>query len=221
MVGPGEALLGVAVAPEEIGLPRAIGGDAGHLVDFRLVGDRVGGVGRCRGDDEVDLVAEDQIVGDFRSAVAARLAVLADDLHRISLAAADKARSENAAHSLEDEIVGLAEARQRPRARADMADLDDAALGVDRDDPQHCGCRQRAQAAGDNPAARYRPGLGAITHRFRHNFLPMDASLGCCNYSKGTVASSCQTIANAKRNKCGAGLCLIIGRGISGSRRHP
>src|SRR5262249_60331606 len=79
VVGPGEALGRIALAPEEIGLPRTVGGDAGNLVDLGLVGDGIRGVGRRRGDDEIDLVAEDEFGGDLGGAAAARLAVLADD----------------------------------------------------------------------------------------------------------------------------------------------
>src|SRR5271167_5090744 len=110
MVGPGEALLGVAVAAEEIGLPRAIGGDAGDLVDLGLVGDRVGGVGRRRRQDQVDLVAQDQFRRDLGGAVAGGLAVLGDDLDRVGLAAADEALGEDAVDLFEDEAVGFAEA---------------------------------------------------------------------------------------------------------------
>ena len=121
MIGPGEALLRIAVAAEEVGLPRAIGGDARHLVDFGLVGDRIGGVGRIGGDDEIDLVAQDQLGGDFRGARAARLAVLADDLHRIGLAAALQPGLQDVVHLIEDEAVGFAEAGERPGLRADDA----------------------------------------------------------------------------------------------------
>ncbi len=50
-------------------------------------------------------------------AVAGRLAVLGDDLHRIGLAAADEALRKNAVDLFEDEAVGLAEAGQRPGLR--------------------------------------------------------------------------------------------------------
>ena len=61
---------------------------------------------------------------------------------------------ENAAHLLEDEAVGLAEAGERAGARADVADLDDAALGVGRDHPQHGGRRHGAEAGADERAPR-------------------------------------------------------------------
>ena len=79
---------GIAVAAEEIWLPGTIGGDAGHLVDLGLIGHRVGGVGRGRRQDQVDLVRQDEFGRHFRGACAARLAVLADDLDLIGLAAA-------------------------------------------------------------------------------------------------------------------------------------
>ena len=49
LIGPVEAFGRIALAAEEIRLPRAVGGDAGHLVDLGLVGHRIGGVGRARG----------------------------------------------------------------------------------------------------------------------------------------------------------------------------
>src|SRR5512138_3251652 len=109
MVGPGEAFFRIALASEEVRLPRAIGGDARHLVDFGLIGNRVGRVRRCRGNDEIDLVAEDQFGGDFSSPVAARLAILGDDLDLVSLAAIFQAFGEDRAYLVEDETIGLSE----------------------------------------------------------------------------------------------------------------
>ncbi len=80
VIGVLEPFRRIAVAAKEIGLPRAVGGDAGHLVDLGLIGHRVGGVGRRGGDDDVDLVAKDQVGGHFGGAVRVRLAVLRDDL---------------------------------------------------------------------------------------------------------------------------------------------
>ena len=144
MIGPGEALRWIALAAEEIRLPWAVGGDAGNLVDLGLVGDRIGGVGRGGGDDEVDLVAEDQLGGHLGGAAAARLAVLGDDLHRIAPSADAQAGGEQAAHLIEDEAVGLAEAGERAGLRADVPDLDGARLGTGRDHAQH---RRRGKGA--------------------------------------------------------------------------
>jgi hypothetical protein len=80
----------------------------------------------------IDLVALDQFGGDFGGAAAARLAVLGDDLDLVGLAAALQALAEDAAHLIEDEGVGLAEAGERTGARADVADLDDLGLGARR-----------------------------------------------------------------------------------------
>ena len=74
---------------------------------------------------------------------------LADDLHRIGAPAALQAVGQNAAHLLEDEAVGLAEARERTGARADVADLDHAALRVGGDHPQH---RRRRDGADERAA---------------------------------------------------------------------
>jgi hypothetical protein len=72
----------------------------------------------------------DRISSEATSAAAARLAVLADDLHLIGLAAALQAFAQDGAHLFENEGVGFAEAGQRTGARADMADLDDLGLGA-------------------------------------------------------------------------------------------
>ena len=80
MVGVFEAGGRIAIAPEEIGLPGAIGGDARHLVDLGLIGHRIDGVRRRGGDDDIDLVAKNQISRHFGGAVRVGLAVLRDDL---------------------------------------------------------------------------------------------------------------------------------------------
>ena len=123
MIGPGEPLGRIALAAEEIRLPGTIGGDAGDLVDLGLIGDRIGGVRRRRRDDEVDLVAEDQLGGDLGGAAAARLAVLADDLHLIGAPAALQPVGENTAHLFQDESVGFTEACERAGPWTDVADL--------------------------------------------------------------------------------------------------
>src|SRR5262249_28389226 len=152
--GPGEALGRVALAPEEIRLPRTVGGDAGNLVDLGLVGDRIGGVGRRRREDEIDLVAEDELGGDLGGAAAARLAVLADDLDLVGAPAALPTLGQDPGALFEDEAVGFAEARERTGLRADVTDLDDAALGVGRDHLQHRRRRNGAEAGADERSAR-------------------------------------------------------------------
>jgi hypothetical protein len=153
MIGPGEAFLGIAVAAEEIRLPRAVRGDAGDLVHLGLVGDRVGGIGRGRRDDEIDLVARDQLGGDFRGARAARLTVFADDLDLIGVAAALQPRFEDLVHLVDDEPIALAETGERPGLRADVPDLDRLRLRVGGDHAQDGGRRERADAARDHRAA--------------------------------------------------------------------
>src|SRR5271166_6931409 len=87
MIGACEALLRITVATEEIRLPWAIRGDARHLVDLGLIGDRIGGVRRGRSHNEIDLVTQDQFGRDLRGPRAARLAVLADDFDLVDLVA--------------------------------------------------------------------------------------------------------------------------------------
>src|SRR6202030_2650287 len=73
----------IGLTADEIRLPRAHGGDAGHLLDLALRRHWVGGFRSRSGEHEVDLVADDQLLGNFGRAVWIRLAVLDDDLHRI------------------------------------------------------------------------------------------------------------------------------------------
>ena len=96
---------------------------------------------------------QDQFGGDFRGARGARLAVLADDLDRIGLAADLQARLEDFVDLIDDEAVGFAEAGERAGLRAHMPDLDGLRLGVGRDHAQHCRRRERAEAARDHGAA--------------------------------------------------------------------
>ena len=144
---------GIAVAAEEIGLPRTVGGDAGNLVHLGLVGDRVGGVGRARRHQEIDLVAQDQLGRDLGGARGARLAVAREDLHRIGLAAVADALLEQLLDLLENERIGLAEGRDRAGARAHMADLDDARLRIGGQHAQHRGRRDGAEAGRHDAAA--------------------------------------------------------------------
>src|SRR5262249_61770587 len=95
------------------------------------------GYGRGIRKDETDIVDDNELGGVLGGAAAARLAVLADDLDLVGALAALPALGQDAADLLEDEAVGFAEARERTRLRADVTDLDDAALGVGRDHPQH------------------------------------------------------------------------------------
>ncbi len=159
-VGPGEALLGIALAAEEVRLPRAIGADAGNLVDLRLVGHRIGGVGRAGGDEEVDLVAQDQFGGDLGGAAAGRLAVLGHDLDLIVAPADLETLLQDAAHLVDDEIVGLAEAGERAGARADVPDLDDA--GLPAGGPR---TEQRRSRDGGSAALHQRATIDAVSCR--------------------------------------------------------
>src|ERR1700730_11711452 len=109
----------------------------GTLVDLGLIGDRIGGVGRRRCEDEIDLVAEDELGGDLGGAAAARLAILADNLDLVGAAAALPTLGQDGADLWEDEAGVFAEGRERPRLGAYVTDLDDAALRVGRNHSQH------------------------------------------------------------------------------------
>src|SRR5262249_58577403 len=97
---------------------------------------------------EIDLGAENEFGSDFGGAAAARLAVLADDLNLIGASAALQPFRKNPAHLFQDEAVRLAKARKRSGLRTDMADLDDAALGIGRNYAQH---RRRGERADQHP----------------------------------------------------------------------
>src|SRR5262249_3603861 len=105
VIGPGEAFLGIALAAEEVGLPGAVGGDAGDFVDLGLIGHRIGGVGCAGGDDEIDLVAQDQLGGDLGGAAGVRLGILGNDLDLVGLAAAGDALVEDLLDLIEDVAV--------------------------------------------------------------------------------------------------------------------
>src|SRR5437867_10918315 len=99
-------------------------------------------------------MTEDELGGDLGGAAAARLAVLADDLDLVGPPAALPTLGQDAADLFEDEAVGFAEAREWTRLRADVTDLDDAALRVGRDRPQQRRRRNGAEAGADERSAR-------------------------------------------------------------------
>ena len=116
VVGPLEAFRRIAAATEEVGLPRAKRGDAGDLVDLRLIGDRVGGLRRVAGAEQVHLVREDQLARDFGGTVGVRLAVLDDDLDIEALAAGLNRAADRFQHRGDVELVSLGERRERTRS---------------------------------------------------------------------------------------------------------
>jgi len=75
-------------------------------------------------------LAQDQLRGDLGGAAAGRLAVLGHDLDLVVAPADLQTLLQDAAHLVDDEIVGLAEAGERTGARADVPDLDDAGLAA-------------------------------------------------------------------------------------------
>ena len=123
VVGPGEAFFR-RIAAVIVGFPRIVGGDAGHLVQFGDVGDRVAVDRPARRGDDVDLVLEDQLVGDLGRAAFVGLAVLGDDLDLVRLAA-DLDAGSKACGCRQGPILRFGEARHRTGHRADMADPDD------------------------------------------------------------------------------------------------
>ena len=57
-----EALGRVAAAAKEPRLPRAVGGNARDFIKLGLIADRVRCVGRVFGEDQIDLILQDQIL---------------------------------------------------------------------------------------------------------------------------------------------------------------
>ena len=133
VIGPVEALRRIALAPEEVRLPRTVRGDARHLVDLGLIRDGVRRVGRRSPDDEVHFVPQDQLCRHFGRARGVGLAVFRDDLHGICAAGDLDTLADQLVDALEHERIGLAERCQRPGARAHVTNFDDAALCVHRD----------------------------------------------------------------------------------------
>jgi len=86
MVGPFEAFLRIALAREEPGLPRIVGGHARNPGEFALVGHRIDRVGRRRRGHDIHFVVVDELRSHFRGAIGIRLAVLVDDFDGVLLA---------------------------------------------------------------------------------------------------------------------------------------
>jgi hypothetical protein len=145
VVGPGERLLGVALAAEEPRLPGGDAGDAGDAVGLALVGHWVGRLWGGGDQHQVDLVGVDEVAGDGGGPVGVGLAVLGDDLHRVGGAADHQAALQGLAHPPEDEVVGLAEAGQGAGPGGDVADLEG---------PGGVGARLRLLAAGQGRGSR-------------------------------------------------------------------
>ena len=123
------AAAGIGLLADEPGLPGRYSRDAGHFLGFAGGRDRVGGLGRRGDEDEIDLVVDDEFLGDLGCAVRVGLAVLDHDLvveaHLLGgLEEVDR-----------DECVGLAEGGERSGLRADVAQFDLLGLGDGR-------CRQ-------------------------------------------------------------------------------
>ena len=113
VVGPLEALRRIAAAAEEPGLPGRRCGDAGHAVELALVADRVRVFRRRVDQHEINVVLKDQFARDFRRAVRVRLAVLDEDFDREAAGRVGNAPFEGFAGVAEDEIVDLADCRER------------------------------------------------------------------------------------------------------------
>jgi hypothetical protein len=109
---------------------RGDAGDGGHPVGLGLVSHRVGRLRGAGGQDQIDLGAGDEVASHGCGPVGIRLAVLDQDLDRVGGADDLQAVLERRADAVQDEGVGLAEAGQRTRLRADVAELDRPTLGA-------------------------------------------------------------------------------------------
>ena len=124
------AACGICLLADEPGLPRGLGRDARHLLDLALGADGIGGLRRRGHEHQVDLVTNDQLLGDLGGTVRVRLAVLDDHLDRTGRAAHPQAAFHRLAELPEHEVVGLGERGQRTGLRADVAELDRPGLGM-------------------------------------------------------------------------------------------
>ncbi len=132
VVGPLEALLGVALAREEPSLPRIVRRNARNAGELALVGHRIDRVRRRRRGHQVDFVVVDELRRHFRRAVRVRLAVLGDDLDVILLTADRDAVGQHLLHAVDHPLGRLAESGDRAGLRGHHADLDGLAGGARR-----------------------------------------------------------------------------------------
>ena len=113
---PGSRIAGVALLANEIRLPRRNGRDHGDFLGLTGRRDRVGCFRRRGHEHHVDLVVQDELFGDFGSAVGVGLAVLDDDF---------KIPTDGGIHkAIDDKAIRLGKCRQRTGLRADIAQLD-------------------------------------------------------------------------------------------------
>ena len=126
MIGPFERrrLARLGAAAEIPGFPRHDGGKARHARRLAGVGDRIDGLGRRDGEHQVDRLVVDQVLGELAGAGRIGLRVLVEDLDAEFLAAELDAVGQRLPGEVEHIAVGLAEAGERPGARADEADLE-------------------------------------------------------------------------------------------------
>ena len=123
MIGPVETFGGVSAAAEEVWLPWRIGADAGHLVDFALIGHRIDGFRGAGHHHQVDLIRLDQVRRNLGGAIGAGLAVAHQYLDGPSGAAGHDAALELLANLVNDERVGFSKGRKGARFRADITNF--------------------------------------------------------------------------------------------------
>src|SRR5207244_10669830 len=124
----------------------------------------------------VGLPVQDEVGRPRGGAVRVRLAVLDQEFDRMSLAADRDSVLERLLEASEDELVGLAEAGERARPRADVADLDLALCAARGPGTQRAQTGDRGRATLDEPpscsCARNQP-LRVARRRFPHGALSL------------------------------------------------
>ena len=65
---------------EEVGLERVVVGDAWHAIELALIGDRIDRLRRGERGDEMDLIFENEVLGDLCGTVRVGMAILDDEL---------------------------------------------------------------------------------------------------------------------------------------------
>ena len=156
MVGPLEANRRIALATEEMRLPGRVVGDAGHTIEFGLAGNRIGGVRRRGGGDDVDLVGQDQLLCHGRRAVGVGLTVLDDEFNRVLRPIDHDPIADSRLELFENEAIRFGEDRQWTGLRCDKTDPDGLRFG----DGRH----RKAADGSQGPCRTRSPQDGAARH---------------------------------------------------------
>ncbi len=187
MIGIGEAFFR-RIAAVVVRFPRIVRGDARHFVEFRHVGGRIAVDRARRRGEDVDLVLEDEFVGEFRRPALVGLAVLGDKFDLVGFTADLKSRLQRLADTVERPVLRLGETGHWSGLRADVADLDDEIVRAQHRRRKDCGrskcCRARLQHA---PARRAGSNQLGAASSYRYLFFhvclpPLAADCEVCHF---------------------------------------